>query len=227
MAVLNTTSPTARPLAPTDSPSNTVPSSRTRIAGWVTSFAFRWRSPVAGPARGGLQKTADWHLSGPGMGGNRRAGIVPATPPKGNAAVHAANGFARRSALAEKQVAQGVQARWAARQRGGRLQRAAGEDVAAGGAVHEFDALALPGELHRVLADDVAGAHAGIPRLGAAADGRLAQGQGGARGGILLVHVVLFDDVAVPAGQRARGLLDQFVQHRHAHTEVGGPKHGD
>ena len=37
------------------------------------------------------------------------------------------------------------------------MQRAAGEDVAVGGAVDQFDALAQRGELHDVLADDVAG----------------------------------------------------------------------
>ena len=48
MAVLNTTSPTDRPFAPTETPSNTVPSSRTRIAVWVTGFAYV-----------GLQKTTE------------------------------------------------------------------------------------------------------------------------------------------------------------------------
>src|SRR3546814_17011807 len=56
MAVLNTTSPTERPGAPTDSPSNTVPSSSARIAGWVTGIRLRRvaenRRYGAGPSGG-------------------------------------------------------------------------------------------------------------------------------------------------------------------------------
>src|SRR5690606_41544025 len=75
MAVLNTTSPIDRPGAPTDTPSNTVPSSRTRIAVWVTGFAYA-----------GLQKPAGAGGSRSGSGGVRRAGMIPAGPGKGKAA---------------------------------------------------------------------------------------------------------------------------------------------
>src|SRR5690606_33532671 len=76
MAVLNTTSPIDRPGAPTDTPSNTVPSSRTRIAVWVTGFAYV-----------GLQKTAGAGGSRSGSGGIRRAGMIPAGAGKGKPAV--------------------------------------------------------------------------------------------------------------------------------------------
>src|SRR5690606_819340 len=72
MAVLNTTSPTDRPGAPTEAPSNTVPSSRTRIAVWVTGFAY---------VR--LQKTAGAGGNRSGSGGIRRAGMIPGRPGKG------------------------------------------------------------------------------------------------------------------------------------------------
>src|SRR5690606_6651980 len=67
MAVLNTTSPTERPGAPTEMPSNTVPSSRARIAESVTGVAYV-----------GLQKTADSVRDRPEARGIRRAGMIPA-----------------------------------------------------------------------------------------------------------------------------------------------------
>src|SRR5690606_41989255 len=72
MAVLNTTSPTDSPGAPTETPSNTVPSSRTRIAVWVTGFAYV-----------GLQKSAGAGDNRSGRGGIRRAGMIPVRLPKG------------------------------------------------------------------------------------------------------------------------------------------------
>src|SRR3546814_18233326 len=67
MAVLNTTSPTDRPGAPTEIPSNTVPSSSARIAVSVTGFAYV-----------GLQKTTDSVRDRPEARGIRRAGMIPA-----------------------------------------------------------------------------------------------------------------------------------------------------
>src|SRR5690606_1264532 len=67
MAVLNTTSPTERPGAPTEMPSNTVPSSRARIAESVTGVAYV-----------GLQKTADSVRDRPEARGIGRAGMIPA-----------------------------------------------------------------------------------------------------------------------------------------------------
>ncbi len=89
----------------------------------------------------------------------------------------------------------------------------------------QFDALARSGELHQMLADDIAGTQAGVMHRGARRTGRLAQGQRGARGCILLVDVVGLDHVAVPTAQRRGRALDQFGQHRHAQAEVGGPRH--
>src|SRR3546814_16952097 len=67
MAVLNTTSPTDRPGAPTEIPSNTVPSSSARIAVSVTGFAYV-----------GLQKTTDSVRDRPEARGIRRTGMIPA-----------------------------------------------------------------------------------------------------------------------------------------------------
>src|SRR5690606_23095044 len=170
MAVLNTTSPTERPGAPTDSPSNTVPSSSARIAGWVTGFAYV-----------GLQKTAGAVRNRPGASGIRRAGLIPDLPP------------IRQTVMAPTAPGHAVS----------RMQRAAGEDVAVAGAVRQFQPLAGAGELHQVLADDVAGAQRGVSRLRAALPGRRAQREGGPGRRIRLARVVRFDDVAVPAGQRA------------------------
>jgi len=41
MAVLKTTSPTVTPSAPIDSPRNTVPSARARMAGWCGTGRLR------------------------------------------------------------------------------------------------------------------------------------------------------------------------------------------
>src|SRR6478735_7119687 len=77
MAVLNTTSPTDRPGAPTEMPSKTVPSSRARIAGWVTVLAFdggrtaraRLRPAAdageAGPFAKGVQASGNFSRPGP------------------------------------------------------------------------------------------------------------------------------------------------------------------
>src|SRR5690606_14567307 len=67
MAVLNTTSPTDWPEAPTEMPSNTVPSSRTRIAVSVTGVAYV-----------GLQETAGALVGRPEAGRFRRARMIPA-----------------------------------------------------------------------------------------------------------------------------------------------------
>src|SRR5690606_10286866 len=67
MAVLNTTSPTDRPAAPTEMPSKTVPSSSARMADLFKCVALR---EVAKKRRSGIGRF--------GAGGVRRAGIVPA-----------------------------------------------------------------------------------------------------------------------------------------------------
>src|SRR5690606_35392737 len=69
MAVLNTTSPTDRPVAPTETPSNTVPSSRTRIAVWVTGFAYVRLQKTAGAVldrSGGVRYQASENDTGTG-----------------------------------------------------------------------------------------------------------------------------------------------------------------
>ena len=93
--------------------------------------------------------------------------------------------------------------------------------------MYQLDALAQPGELHQMLAYDVAGAQAGVVRLRPAPLRGRAQGQCSARWRVLLLGVVRFDDVAVPAGQRLRRALHQFVQYRHAQAEVRGPYQRD
>lgn len=80
---------------------------------------------------------------------------------------------ARRRAGLQHQIAHAIAAGRLAEQPLGRMQGTPRKDVAVGGAVHQFHPLAQPGELHRVLADDVAGAQAGKARLRAAASGRL------------------------------------------------------
>src|SRR5690606_27522376 len=67
MAVLNTTSPMARPGAPVEMPRKTVPSSSTRIADSVKGIAYV-----------GLQKAADASGLGSGQEGIRRARMIPA-----------------------------------------------------------------------------------------------------------------------------------------------------
>src|SRR5690606_17574138 len=192
MAVLNTTSPTDRPGAPTESPSNTVPSWRTRIAGGGTGG-----SPTSGC------RSPPERAEPSGGEGIRRAGMIPA------------RGLPRQWKRARarlrrlQQVPDAVEPRIATRQSRGHVQRAAGEHVAVAGAVHQFEALALPGELDKVLADDVAGAQRGVARCRAALLGRRAQGQRGARGRVHLARVVRLDDVAVPALERMRRARDQ------------------
>src|SRR5207342_3563805 len=83
-------------------------------------------------------------------------------------------------------------------QPGGGVQRAAGEDVAVGRAVHQLDALAEGGELHGVLAHDVAGADRGEAGLCPTPRGGLAQRERGAGGRVKLARVVLVEDVAIP-----------------------------
>src|SRR5690606_18419538 len=118
--------------------------------------------------------------SGHGVTGERE--LYRRRPQKGTPPFSAGNGPAVVSVAPEKQAAHGVEARRTSRQRGRGLQRTAGEDVAAGGAVDQLHALALPGKLHRMFADDIARTQAGVTRFGAAAGGRLAQGQRGPRG---------------------------------------------
>ncbi len=103
------------------------------------------------------------------------------------------------------------------------MQGAAREDVAVARAMREFEALAHAGELDEVFADDVAGADRGVARRRPALARGLAQRERGARGRVELARVVGLDDVAVPAGQGARGAFDQVVQHRDAEAEVAGP----
>ena len=105
------------------------------------------------------------------------------------------------------------------------MQRAAGEDVATGGAVDQLDPLALSRELHQMLADDVAGAEAGVSRLGAIALRGRTQRKRGTRWRIQLPGVVGLDDVAVPGMQRGGGAFDQILQYRYAKAEIGGPYH--
>src|SRR5690606_4109776 len=144
MAVLNTTSPTDWPEAPTEMPSNTVPSSRTRLAVSVTGFAYV-----------GLQDTAEVRFAQSGGMGNQASGndtgTAPATP-------------ARRDIPESEQVLQAVPSGRAARETGRGVQRATREDVAVGRPVDQFDPLASRRELHGVLAHDVAGTQARIAR---------------------------------------------------------------
>src|SRR5690606_20238294 len=147
--------------APTDSPSNTVPSSRTRIAGWVMSFALRWGSPACRRRpEPGCKKPRTRRLSGPGLSQQASRNCT------GGGVKRERRGGTRVmvSAFTEQQAAHRVQPGRAAGQARGRVQRATGEDVAVGGAVHQLQALALPGQLHQVLADDVAGTQAGVAR---------------------------------------------------------------
>src|SRR5690606_1392471 len=158
MAVLNTTSPTERPGAPTEMPSKMEPSSRARIAGWVTGFALdagkAGPGPAAPPFRG-LQQAAD-AVDRSGKQGLRRAGILAAScrgsqrrpPPHG-----------RDSA---QQVGQAKPSRWPAGNAPGRMQGPAGEDVPVGRAVDQLEPLAQAGELDGVLADHIPRAQGGI-----------------------------------------------------------------
>src|SRR5690606_650877 len=138
MAVLNTTSPTDRPGAPTESPSNTVPSSRTRIAGWVTGG-----SPTSGCRRPPERAEPS------GGEGIRRAGMILARGPRRQWK------RARARLRRLQQVLDAVEPRIASRQPRRHVQRPAGEHVAVAGAVHQFEAFAVAGELDQVVADDV------------------------------------------------------------------------
>src|SRR5690606_22571376 len=100
---------------------------------------------------------------------------------------------------AQQQLGEAVAPWRTAGQPAGGLERATGEDVAAAGPVRQLQALTGTGELHQVLADDVAGAQAGIGRWPAPAPlHRRAQGKGRARGRVLLVHVMGLDNVHIP-----------------------------
>src|SRR5690606_32607278 len=169
MAVLKTTSPTARPGAPTESPSNTVPSASARIAGWVTwGFAYV-----------GLQETAGTARNRPEAIGIRRAGMIAGGPRGRHRGADRWSAADPGSALQE--VGHPVLAGRAPRQPARGMEGAADEHVAAGRTVDEFDALARAGELHGVLADDVARAQRRVARRRAAAGRGLAQRERGAR----------------------------------------------
>src|SRR5699024_6439464 len=132
-----TTSPTARPGAPTESPSNTVPSSSARIAGWVT-----WGFAYVGLQEAGCTKPP------------ARCGTV-----RGLRCQASGNGTRKRlpAPASAQQVGHPVPARGAPGEPLRGVKGAVGEDIAARGAVDEFQALAGAAELDRVLADDVAG----------------------------------------------------------------------
>src|SRR4249919_123101 len=84
MAVLNTTSPTAMPGAPTEMPSKTVPSSRARMALSITGIALAGgsrpraaadREPgKAGLEREGIQASGNFSRKGPKKKRPARAG---------------------------------------------------------------------------------------------------------------------------------------------------------
>src|SRR5690606_20020016 len=146
MAVLNTTSPTERPGAPMETPSKREPSSRARIAGWVTGFALdaekagplRLRNPPAGCSR----TRARWEpVRETGL---RRARIL------------AAPGQLRqrkprfRQLGLKQQFDEPVAPRGTAGDPARRVQRPTRENIAVGGPVDQLDALAQPGELHGV-----------------------------------------------------------------------------
>src|SRR4249919_682445 len=78
MAVLNTTSPTDRPGAPTETPSKIVPSSSARMAGRVTGFALMGEWPLAAENRR-LQQSTDSGCFRSGLAVGGRAGIVLAS----------------------------------------------------------------------------------------------------------------------------------------------------
>src|SRR4051812_29256299 len=125
MAVLKTTSPTARPGAPTESPSNTVPSSRARIAGWVTGVASAAVILPAPPALRRLQQSTNTVGTGPCWrkvpdGESGRAVILPG------------RGHARQRNCLADQVAERISACGTSRQLLCGVQGAASEDVAVG-----------------------------------------------------------------------------------------------
>src|SRR5690606_3836781 len=238
MAVLNTTSPTDRPFAPTETPSNTVPSSRTRIAVWVTGFAYVRLQKTAGAVldrSGGMRNQASENDTGPrplapdgNIAGTEWVAGCPLPFRRRLDRVARTCSAARRPGITRaEQVAHPVQPRPAPGKAAGGMQRTTREDVAVGCTVNQFDALTHRCELHQVLADDVACAQRGIARLRATASGRLPERERGARRRVLFLRVVGFDDVAVPARQRSGTALDQFFEHRHAQAEVGCPQYRD
>ncbi len=136
MAVLNTTSPTDRPVAPTERPSKTVPSSSARIAGIVKRFALR--------------QVARKHRSG-----SNRIGAMGVQASENCTGEGSALPVFRVS-RSSQQVNDGVAAGRSLRQNPRHMQRSGGEDIAVAGAVDQFDAFTGAGELDAVLADDVA-----------------------------------------------------------------------
>src|SRR5690606_10794481 len=206
MAVLNTTSPTERPGAPMETPAKTVPSSSARIAGGVTGGRLggvaRHRRPGIGRPGGKVVQAS----------GND-TGADPGAPAR----------YVNARLL--EQVAQAPGTGAAAAQAHGGVQCAAREHVAVGGAMDQLDALAHAGELDEVFTDDVAGAQARVARPGTAPLRGCAQRQRRARRRVLLVYVVGFDDVAVPARKGGGGAFDQLLEHGNAEAEVRGPEH--
>src|SRR6187397_1062644 len=96
MAVLNTTSPTAKPGAPTEMPSKTVPSSRARMALSITGIALAGgsrpraaadREPgKAGLEREGIQASGNFSRKGPKKKRPARAGRFGAAGERGSVA---------------------------------------------------------------------------------------------------------------------------------------------
>src|SRR5690606_3719539 len=136
MAVLNTTSPTREPGAPTETPSNTVPSSSARIAGWFTGDRLGWGNP----GFAGCKPTR-----GPAIWRSVRAGVQASGNFSGNPGQWETGPDGSAAAL-EQQVGDAVAPGRAARQAPRRLQRTAGEDVAAAGAMQQLQPLARAGE---------------------------------------------------------------------------------
>src|SRR5579863_5390408 len=149
MAVLKTTSPVVLPFAPTETPRNTVPSSRASTAGVdtpVPRFALR-RFPQMRKAGGAHENVLP--LLGlnrdqfPGANINDARVDCPCFSSKTENLLHA------------------VQARRVAHQPFSRPQGAPCEGQAIGGAMGDLDPLASRGKNDRMIADDISRAQAG------------------------------------------------------------------
>src|ERR1700722_8719328 len=146
MAVLKTTSPVVLPFAPTETPRNTVPSSRASTAGVdtpVPRFALR---RVGADAQSGSRsfRTPSRFLGWSPISFRARILTVPAMT------VH----------LKSKNVAHAVQARGLPHQPFRRPQCAPRERDAVGGAMRDLDPLTGGRDRHGVLAHDIPGAQA-------------------------------------------------------------------
>src|SRR3954451_19935312 len=234
MAVLKTTSPTARPSAPIESPRNTVPSASARMAG-LNDKACNSGSIVADATSGrsfSSRSKLSRHYIGVRARDQKRLWSVPARPSR--QAEHVAHVEQPRRFGTEK--ASGAQC-------------AHGEGGTTARLVSDLQALASPGEQSGMVADDVTAAHrrkadggvlalpgdafatvhCDLAKIAAERLGNdLTHSQCRSRGCIDLMAVMGLDDLdVVPFAKHLRGLLQQFEHQRHAHAQVGREHDGN